>query len=220
VPGVKKVFCIGFNKTGTSSLHALFMNCGMKSVHAIDWPLFSRFARGRDFFQMAQCYSDGEKSDFVQLDNWYPQSVFILNTRNERDWLRSRVKHVMRFNEPILLDELLRAPKYGEMAREFFFDEANAVLKWIIERRIYHKQARTYFKENPRFLDIDVTKAENWDTQVHSLLHHAGIEVSPNDPDGHRHRNKREGDYITDQDRLKAYFSLIDKALEERGADA
>ena len=36
-PEDSKVFCIGFNKTGTSSLHALFEQAGFRSHHGMAW---------------------------------------------------------------------------------------------------------------------------------------------------------------------------------------
>jgi hypothetical protein len=32
---MNKIFCIGMNKTGTSSLHQAFLNLGYKSIHQI-----------------------------------------------------------------------------------------------------------------------------------------------------------------------------------------
>lgn len=211
---MNKVFCIGFNKTGTSSLHALFLDCGLRSIHVVAWPFLSRITP--KYFDIADCYSDGEKSDFVQLNQWFPRSVFILNTRNERAWLRSRIKHVMRYNEKVDLSVLIKDPKYGEMAREFFFDEEGAIEKWIIERRIYHKQARAYFADNPRFLDIDVTTDKEWDSKVLSLLHSAGIQATPKDSSTYLHRNKKDETAIADQDLMNKFFDMIDLALTRR----
>src|SRR5262245_49184153 len=148
----RKVFCIGFNKTGTSSLHAFFKACRLQSAHNDRWPSYSHVETGRSYFTK-QCYSDGEQSDFATLDRWFPRSLFILNDRNERDWLHSRIKHVLRFNEASVdLRAVLQSDRYGRMAKEFLADEESAVRKWITERRIYTRQARVYFEERPDFL--------------------------------------------------------------------
>lgn len=86
-----KVFCIGFNKTGTFSLHRFFQGCGLSSEHSTIWPLYSQVEKGKRYFKK-QCYSDGEQSDVVNLSQWFPGSIFILNNRDEREWLYSRIK--------------------------------------------------------------------------------------------------------------------------------
>jgi hypothetical protein len=56
----QKIFCIGFNKTGTSSLNTFFRYCGLKSEHGVNWPNYSRIKFGRLYFYAGKCYSDGE----------------------------------------------------------------------------------------------------------------------------------------------------------------
>jgi len=126
----------------------------------------------------------------------------------------------MRYNEPVVLSSLIKDPKYGEMAREFYFGEEAAIEKWIIERRIYNKQARTYFENNPRFLDIDVTTNKEWHSIVLDHLKNAGIDAVPSDPDSYLHRNKKDETAIADQDLLNNYYDLIDRALERQGLES
>ena len=132
----RKIFCIGFNKTGTSSLHAFFKACHLESAHNDLWPRYSHIETGKSYFKK-QCFSDGEQSDFAMLDQWFPRSLFILNDRNEQAWLHSRIKHVLRFNEAnIDLRTVLRSDRYGGMAKDFLADEESAVRK--VDHRTPH----------------------------------------------------------------------------------
>lgn len=209
----RKVFCIGFNKTGTSSLHSFFKECNLSSVHNTDWPDYSKLKQGRTYF-WHQCYSDGEQSNFINLDKWFPKSLFILNDRNEKDWLYSRIKHVMRFNEEIEPDKILTEPKYGKMAKEFFFDEESAIKKWVYERRIYNKQVRSYFKDKQSFIDIDITSNENWVNDILTFFNENNLSVKFNNSAKIFHTNKRSQSKLIDQGLLQQYFEIVDDVLD------
>lgn len=209
-PDQKKIFCIGFNKTGTVSLYRYFKNNGIASVHNDVWPHVSKIKSGQRFFEKADCYSDGQKADFVQLDRWFSGALFILNTRDERAWLRSRVKHVLRFNRKPDIAELMATRTYGSMLKDFFFDEETCLKKWIAERRLYQKQARTYFAGNPRFLDIDITTNKDWQGDIADFAHSNGLALDRFE-NRSIHENKRDVDAITDAPLLDHYFQLIDE---------
>lgn len=155
-PEDRKIFCIGFNKTGTTSLHQLFKACGLNSVHNTEWCHYSYAKKGNEYFT-AQCYSDGEQSHFIQLKKWFPGSLFILNTRDLKSWLYSRVKHVMRYNEELDLNSMLSKNRYGKMAKDFFTDEKSAIQKWILDRKIYHEQVQVHFANQKNFRALDIT---------------------------------------------------------------
>ena len=167
-----KVFCIGFNKTGTTSLHEFFIGAGLASVHQTTWPFYGDVLEGdsRAYFRGAQCYSDGELANFIRLDEIYPTALFILNTRDERAWLRSRIKHVLRLGMPGSAIAVDREPRYGHMARVFFTNEADAITGWILERRNYEARARRYFSGNPRFLELSVTDDTDWKDRLKAHL--------------------------------------------------
>lgn len=209
----RKVFCIGFNKTGTSSLHSFFKECRLSSLHNTEWPDYSKLERGRRYFRH-QCYSDGEQSNFINLEKWFPRSLFILNDRDEKDWLYSRIKHVMRFNEEVDMDKILSDPKYGKMAKEFFFDEEAAIKKWVYERRIYNKQVRSYFKNKQNFIDIDITKNPNWVDDILTFFNENNFSVIFNKPAKKFHINKRSQSNLIDQKLLQKYLEIVDKVLD------
>ncbi|MEE1672817.1 sulfotransferase [Agarivorans aestuarii] len=106
-----KIFQIGFNKCGTGSLHKFFIKNELKSIHydsgRLAKTIFENFENDRDLLfgcDGYDAYSDMElltnekfisvaESLFKELYNQYPDSVFILNTRDVDSWVNSRLKH-------------------------------------------------------------------------------------------------------------------------------
>lgn len=208
----QKIFCIGFNKTGTTSLHNFFKSCGLTSIHNTEWCHYSYIKKGKEYF-IDQCYSDGEQSNFVQLEKWFPNSLFILNTRTKKEWLYSRVKHVMRHNENIELSTILTKKKYGKMAKDFYADEEIAIKKWIYDRELYHKQARIYFKGRDNFLTIDVTKSDQWADELISFFDKNEFKYSLDGPVQAIHKNKRNRNDLINDQLLSKYFGIVDSLL-------
>jgi hypothetical protein len=106
-----KLFQIGFNKCGTSTLHHLLHKNGVASVHWDKGLLARRMFRNRaegkrllSGYEHYQAFSDMEFMDgrrflegyklFRQLAEEDPDSVFVLNTRDREGWIRSRFRHV------------------------------------------------------------------------------------------------------------------------------
>ncbi len=103
-----KIFVIGHNKTGTTSLHKLFEKNGYKSLH-FEYGFLSHKIKMNFLSNMpllngieeSHLYSDIECPNgisyeynlFPQLDLQNPNSYFIYNYRNIDDWISSRIKH-------------------------------------------------------------------------------------------------------------------------------
>jgi hypothetical protein len=209
----QKIFCIGFNKTGTTSLHTLFKSCGLESVHNTEWCYYSHVRKGKEYFEN-QCYSDGEQSNFIQLEKWFPKSLFVLNTRNKKEWLYSRVKHVMRYNENINISTILTNKKYGKMAKDFYSDELGAINKWILERNIYHKQVRSHFKNKNNFIEVDITKTIHWITDLVSFFDRNDIKTNLIQSESTFHSNKRNISKLKNKTLLTKYFNIIDELVK------
>lgn len=116
-----KIFIIGFNKTGTRTLHCFFKDNGLPSIHWDNnylvehfqenlWkglPLLGRkrvFNKKRNtncFYKDGVVFSDmtdlrfnkDPKDYYKILDVQYPNSKFILNFRDVNDWVKSRMNH-------------------------------------------------------------------------------------------------------------------------------
>lgn len=73
-----KVFAIGFNKTGTSSLDHLFAVLGYDTYHGTIW----RSERPDGWFLNSRdAFSDGIPHDLDAIDAGFPGSRFILQVR-------------------------------------------------------------------------------------------------------------------------------------------
>ncbi len=127
-----KLFCIGFNKTGTSSMHRLCGELGLRSWHGY----YSHLPVSDPVFRQFQCFSDGDQHDFTTLDRTFPGSRFILTTRPLEDWLISRIQHI----------EYRRSiGASGPMREAYEASPAQAVTQWIECRLRYHRQVQQYF---------------------------------------------------------------------------
>jgi hypothetical protein len=95
-----KVFCIGFQKTGTTSLYTALEALGYKTAAVVgrDWPADRLAAEGA-----ALCVETARQFDAVQdmpwplffreLDDAYPGSKFILTVRDPENWFASIEGH-------------------------------------------------------------------------------------------------------------------------------
>jgi hypothetical protein len=106
-----KIFQIGFNKCGTTSIHNLFVQCGLKSVHHGKGIIARKICyniinnkKMLDGVDKYDCYTDIESVHHMQypfithyklLDEQYPNSLFILNTRPINKWIESRLKNYL-----------------------------------------------------------------------------------------------------------------------------
>ncbi len=178
-----KVFCIGFNKTGTSSMHQLFVEFGLRSWHGyyshvpVTDPLFAQF----------QCFSDGDQHDFARLDRTYPGSRFILTTRRLDDWLTSRIRHI---------EQRRSIGATGPMREAYEANPGQAVQQWIRQRLDYHQRVAQYFAERPGdLLIINVCDSPDSAQAVATIAGFLGLRA----PSGMRlpHENARSQDRVT-----------------------
>ena len=159
-----KIFCIGFNKTGTTSMHRLFMDLGLKSCH----DHYSDLPPSHPLFFRHQCFSDGELHDFELLDRAFPGSKFIVTTRSLEDWLISRVRHV-EFRRSI------RAT--GWMRKEYEADPNSAVKKWIERRLEYHQRVKGYFANRPNdLLIVDICTGADQNAILAAIVDFLGLD--------------------------------------------
>ncbi|MCV2869322.1 hypothetical protein OEW28_11870 [Defluviimonas sp. WL0002] len=211
--GEAKIFCIGFNKTGTTSLHTFFGRLGLSSVHDIVWPIESHRSEGREHFVEATCYTDGENASFQNLEMWFPKAVFILNTRDEKRWLRSRIKHAMRFGVPTGEPGCTVLAQLGQMGHEFFACPEMALVSWVAQRRVYEAAARQHFSGKPNFLELRVTEDPDWPAKLESFLTANHVPHRSKLPKDAPDTNKRASSEVPDQQELAEYLALADEVL-------
>ena len=173
-----KIFCIGFNKTGTSSMHQLFLELGLRSYHGY----YSHFPVMDPIYGQFQCFSDGDQHPFELLDRTYPGSRFIVTTRPLDDWLVSRIRHI---------EERRRIGATGPMRMEYDADPEAAVRKWVRCRLDYHQRVVTYFAQRPGdLLVINICDGADSVEAVQTITRFLGLKIAP----GHAlpHENARE----------------------------
>lgn len=180
-----KVFCIGFNKTGTASLHAYFKQAGLASSHDGAYQAHSR-TMGRDdlraYLDAHDAFSDGERANFPRLLELYPDAKFILNTRGLKRWLESRVKHIFRGGVALAQPSAAYAGQVDATARdslgsrpaarEYLRDPERAISDWIDRREFYHRSVMEFFATvKPHdFLRLNVTQDPQWQSELDSFL--------------------------------------------------
>lgn len=156
------VFIIGFNKTGTRSLHHLFLRNGFPAIHwgagkvavkmseniTMGWPILTGFdIEYRAFSDLTHV----EETFYIEANRWfrtldrdYPGSYFILNTRPLDSWILSRSQH-----------------DQGRFLREHMSSRGTpskkaTIAQWTHEREAFHAEVRQYFAHSSRFLEIDI----------------------------------------------------------------
>lgn len=130
----RKVFAIGFNKSGTTSLHALFESLGLVSHHGTRW----RECDDLTLLRSYDCFSDDIPEDLPKLDQLFPGSRFILQVRDLDTWVYSRLAHIERRKQ---------SGQHRPNPRWDTTDES--VRYWIHKRNEYHRFVLSYFAERP-----------------------------------------------------------------------
>jgi hypothetical protein len=101
-----KIFQIGFNRCGTTSLYNLFRKSGIPSVHWDRGRLAARmkfnYEHNRPIligYERFRFFSDMETAPHIYgykyyklLNQQYPNSKFILNIRDRDNWILSRLR--------------------------------------------------------------------------------------------------------------------------------
>jgi hypothetical protein len=147
---INKVFGIGLSRTGTHSLNTALEILGFKSIH---------YPKPDSVLELMDVYDAGTDITitviYKKLDKLFPNSKFILTTRELDDWLKSvewyfskeRVKKKADGTELLTEEQMkLRETLYGNK----FYDEE----KYRREFIKHDNDVRKYFKNRPNDLLI------------------------------------------------------------------
>ncbi len=157
-----RVFGIGMNKTGTSSLHAAVSHLGYRSVHHGDADLRRAIelagAQGRpmlaDIDQELDAFCDiaAITDGFAALDRCYPGSKFVLTVRDVDAWVTSRLRHV---------EHNRRLRDLGQEHGGFLEVDVDG---WIAARERHHDAVLSHFAGRPDdLLVIDLCAGQGWE---------------------------------------------------------
>ncbi len=197
-PQTGKVFGIGFQRTGTSSLTRALNTLGIPTVQLprplyddLDDPIIERY-RGFTDVPIPLLYQ--------QLDERHPGSKFIHTVRDEEAWLAS-VEWL--FTTGRLKFKESHERHGNQLNREVFGRDSFDRAHFLEIYRAHNSDVRRYFADRPDdCLTIDVTAGEGFE----ALCPFLGL---PLPAESFPHRNKR-------QNRLLVYCGRLYKAL--RGA--
>lgn len=152
-----KIFCIGFHKTGTTSLNSSLERLGysVTGPNGVMDPDIST-----NVYEM--CYELAEKYDafldnpwpivFKEMDKKYPESKFILTLRPVDAWYRSITGHFKEASTP------MRRWIYGEGSpvgnEQLYKDRFNR----------HYEEVREYFVgREHQLLEFDLVGGEGWE---------------------------------------------------------
>lgn len=189
VRGHPKVFCIGFNKTGTVALHRIF--CDQLSYRSAHEPQWTDWSITKNRYQLDQfdAFSDGGCASIKNLDDLYPEALFILNTRPLKHWVLSRHKAVERSRRAVHW-ALTKYVPLGFVAwiinRWVLDNRERAVMRWIRIRNSYHEHVMCYFKDrNGKLLVVSIEEADFAARLARFLGAEASIAPTVENRDGH-----------------------------------
>lgn len=158
-----KVFCVGMQKTGTTSLqYALsligYRVAGVFSIRDLDAP-DQMLGRALSLVPQFDAFADNPWSVLYRdLDRAVPGSKFILTTRNPEAWYGSVCQHFG--SKPLRMHAWI----YGVSSP---VGQRDAYVSTLLR---HQSEVRAYFADRPRdFLEMDVTTGDGW-AQLGGLL--------------------------------------------------
>ncbi|SIT74336.1 hypothetical protein SAMN05421665_0032 [Yoonia rosea] len=170
-PHLPQVFCIGFHKTGTTSLGAALDTLGYRTIHGDGRGLWAGADEGRgliakidagdyalDTLPMFDAFLDNPYfSIWKKLADANPEARFILTQRSPDKWIESCVRYYGgRRVRP------MRAWMFGQYADPASSPEARE--KWLATYNKHNADILDYFADKPNFLCLNLTEDASWDS--------------------------------------------------------
>lgn len=159
-----KIFQIGFNRCGTTSLYELFKKNGYNSIHWANGELAKTLLNNKNnnlplltdindyvFYSDMEFVSSNQIIEgykmFDLLDKQYPNSLFILNKRDKTNWINSRLQHPR--------GEKTYIKRYCDF---YSLTEKEIIEMWSNDWDTHHLNVKNYFLNNSRFIEFDIEK--------------------------------------------------------------
>jgi len=179
----RKIFCIGRNKTGTTSLMVAMRELGYKLGHQPTAELLIHEYAAKnwkpitDYCKTAQAFQDAPFSwpnTWRELAKAYPNAKFILTCREDEKWYSSITNaHSKLFadGKRIPTKQDLQNAKYRykgyfwEMIRAVYAtpeDDPYNKEMFIYNYKTHNAAVKEYFAGNPNFLAIDVSESDSY----------------------------------------------------------
>ena len=216
--GHPKVFCVGFNKTGTTTLHRILgEQLSYRSAHKPQWTDWS-IAKNRSRLDEFDAFSDGGCASIRNLDELYPEACFILNTRPLKHWVLSRHKAVERSRRAVhwALTKYVPLGFVARIINRWVLDNRErAVMGWIRIRNSYHEHVIRYFSDRKgKLLVVNIEDADFGAQLARFLGSERSIAPTLANRDGHGSTTRiildsigdKVGKHTSEQD-IEAFFS-------------
>jgi len=158
-----KIFCIGFAKTGTTSLSVALMTLGynVKGVMGVHDPSISKIV-----YKLADkiipLYNAFQDEPWPVLYKYLDENYggkFILTVRNENDWIESLKRHCGDIHTPF---------------REWIYGYGNPVGHedvYLERYRKHNNDVMEYFKGRDDFLKMNITEGDGYEKLCPFLGH-------------------------------------------------
>lgn len=178
--GQAKVFGVGLNKTGTTSLEAALNLLGIRTIHyPFKRATYEELTSGCYRLSIMESYQAAVDTSvapfYPQLDREYSGSRFVLTHRDPESWLRSIEAHW-----PVMRQWCEREPQFGR-----FTDFISAVVygsigfdrdRFLYAYETHDRNVREYFRDRPNdLLVMDICNGDGWET----LCPFLGMDIPP-----------------------------------------
>jgi hypothetical protein len=181
----RKVFCVGFHKTGTSSMRNALQILGYRvtgpngtkdpDIAANLYRMVEQLAAEYDAFQ-----DNPWPIVYRQMDALHPGSKFILTVRDPQRWVRSNVRHFGERDTP--MRQLIYGVGHPEGNEQVYVDRMLS----------HNREVAEYFAGRPDdLLTIDVTEDGNWGAICGFLGHPVPAVPFPHANDARRRELRR-----------------------------
>lgn len=178
----QKVFCIGFSKTGTTSIEHALNDLGYKVLKGHWANNTSNYGAAlyvnNDIDELLKlttnydAFADapwGGSRLYRKLHEVYPDAKFIFTRRDPERWYRSFETMMTEFtdNTDDAFDSMFRNHMYGTVyyfSHLFGIKTLTGNKKKIIDTyKEINDEIEVYFKGNPNFLRMDVVNGDGWE---------------------------------------------------------
>lgn len=156
------IFCIGLSKTGTLSLSKALELLGYKPIHYPDDAIYDSFYK-KLFDEEYDVSSLGDRNAFLDIPfafsfkgfyESYPESKFILTTREKNNWLKSCKKHMKK--KKYFVQDKIRKLMYGSDVFNY--------TKMSETYDHHYKNVIDFFQNKPeQLLVYNVCEKEGWE---------------------------------------------------------
>lgn len=153
----KKVFCVGFQKTGTTSLSKALKILGytVTGPNGTNDPEIEKNVR-RKAFALVDKYDAFQDNPwpllFKELDEKFPGNLFVLTLRDEDAWIKSVVRHFGKKDSPLF---------------RWVYGVGNPLENeeiYLNRYKQHNKDVIQYFRNRPEdLLIVDFSKNNGWE---------------------------------------------------------